>query len=323
MFRVASIFSGCGGMDCGVLGGFTYLDNEYERLRSELVYAADSDRSVMDMHNLNFSDLGIIGDIRNEISANIPAHDLLIGGFPCTSFSIVAQNPKRLGYVSEDGQLFFEMCRILKDHKPAAFIAENVLGIFSANNGHAFPLIIQEFEKCGYTVAYKVLDSSHYGVPQRRKRIFIVGFSNQNIAKGFQFPNPISLHNPVPLRVVLEDDNSIEERFFFSQKAIDGLMKSRSRKDMNKGRAQDINHPCNTVGSHLAKVSLSGFDPVLITNGRYRMFTPREIARIQSFPESFKLHQAKTVSYRALGNAVPPVVMWHISKKIFEALQNI
>jgi len=85
------------------------------------------------------------------------------------------QNPKRLGIKDEKGMLFFEMCRILKDKKPKAFIAENVKGILSANKGEAFPLIIKEFEKSGYNVVYKLLNSANYGVPQKRERVIIVG----------------------------------------------------------------------------------------------------------------------------------------------------
>lgn len=85
---------------------------------------------------------------------------------------------------------------------------------------------------------------------------------------------------------------------------------------MNKGRAQDITKPCNTVGAHLAKVSLNSTDPVLLENGRYRRFTPREVARIQSFPEEFKLVGSEAAQYRALGNAIPPVMFWHVANAV-------
>ena len=91
---------------------------------------------------------------------------------------------------------------------------------------------------------------------------------------------------------------------------------------MNKGRAQNIHGPCNTLGAHLAKVSLNSTDPVLMEGNRYRMFSPREVARIQSFPENFSLADSKTWNYVALGNAVPPVLMWHVSKELFSALEN-
>lgn len=92
------------------------------------------------------------------------------------------------------------------------------------------------------------------------------------------------------------------------------MMKKREK--MNKGRAQDITKPCNTVGAHLAKVSLNSTDPVLQIGDKYRRFTPREVARIQSFPENFKLIESETAQYRALGSAIPPVMFWYIAKEV-------
>ena len=94
----------------------------------------------------------------------------------------------------------------------------------------------------------------------------------------------------------------------------------KKRETMNKGRAQDINQPCNTVGAHLAKVSLNSTDPVLLDNGRFRRFTPREVARIQSFPESFVLIGSEGAQYRALGNAIAPVMFWYVAKEVAKLL---
>ena len=123
----------------------------------------------------------------------------------------------------------------------------------------------------------------------------------------------------VPLSVVLE--KNVDDKYYFSQRAVDGMM--RNRKGMNKGRVQDISKPCNTVGSHLAKVSLNSTDPVLFENNRYRRFTPREVARIQSFPETYILSGSESAQYRALGNAIPPIMMWYIARAVVETLSNI
>ena len=114
-------------------------------------------------------------------------------------------------------------------------------------------------------------------------------------------------------------ESSVPEQYYFSQKAVDGMM--RNRESMNKGRAQDITKPCNTVGAHLAKVSLNSTDPVLFENGKYRRFTPREVARIQSFPENFNLVGRDAAQYRALGNAIPPVMFWHVAQRVSEQLK--
>jgi DNA (cytosine-5)-methyltransferase 1 len=226
-----------------------------------------------------------------------------------------------LGYKDERGKLFFEMCRILKYHSPRFFIAENVKGILSANKKKAFPLIIKEFEKSGYFVKFQVLNSADFGVPQRRERVFIVGFKNKVDYENFKFPKR-SIKKDIPLSQVLLDESQVEEKYYFSERAVSGLKLSKSYKLMNKGRAQDISRPSATVSAHLAKVSLNSTDPVLNINGRFRMYTPREVARIQSFPEGFKLTGSKTVNYKALGNAVAPLVMWHIAKEL-EQLEGI
>lgn len=320
VFKIASLFSGCGGMDLGAEGGFEFLAKTYERLPTEVVFAMDYDKKICDLYNANFDRKCQWLDVRDLKSSDVPPHDVLTGGFPCQSFSVVAQNPKRLGYKDARGKLFFEMCRILNEKKPSAFIAENVKGLLSANKGEAFPLIVKEFKRAGYLVRYKVINASHYGVPQKRERVFIVGFQNQDAFDNFEFPRPVSDVAPVALQAVLLPEKSVEPHFYFSAKAVAGFKKSKNSKLMNKGRAQDPQKPCNTVGAHLAKVSLNSTDPVLCINDRYRMFTPREVARIQSFPDSYALTGSKTVNYKALGNAVAPVVMWHVTKQVLKAL---
>lgn len=315
--KVASLFCGCGGTDMGILGGFDYMGEHYSSNGTEIVYANDIEKSACDIFEQNFGIKPEHKDIRKVSSQELPEFDILTGGFPCQSFSIVAQNPKRLGIKDEKGMLFFEICRILRDRQPKCFIAENVKGIITANRHEAFPLIIQEFENSGYDVKYTVLNAAAFGVPQKRERVIIVGF-RKDLKIDFQFPDMLITNEEeyVPLRKCIDPD--VPEKYFFSDRAVEGMMKK--RESMNKGRAQDPSKPCNTVGAHLAKVSLNSTDPVLYVEGRYRRFTPREVARIQSFPESFVLSGSEATQYRALGNAIPPVMLWHIAKKIMEYL---
>lgn len=319
-YKLASLFSGCGGMDLGAEGGFTFLGTDYKKHPIETVYAMDFDEKAATIYNLNFRKKLQVIDIRNLESKEVPDHDILTGGFPCQSFSVLAQNPKRLGYKDSKGMLFFEMCRILKEKSPAVFVAENVKGILSANKKEAFPLILAEFEKCGYHVKYALMNAAHFGVPQKRERVFIVGFKSLESYENFSFPTPTHINNFEPLSKVLLPNEKIEEKYYFSQRAVDGMLNTKNSKTMNKGRAQNTDLPCNTVASHLAKVSLNSTDPVLFQNGRYRMFTPREVARIQSFPDEFSLVESKTINYRGLGNAVAPVMMWHITNSVVKAL---
>lgn len=318
--KVASLFCGCGGTDVGLVGNFDFLGRHYDSNDMEIVYANDIDDNACEIFKENFGITPDNRDIREVGSEELPEFDILTGGFPCQSFSIIAQNPKRLGVKDERGKLFFEMCRILRERQPKCFIAENVKGILTANKKSAFPLIIKEFEESGYHVQYRILNAADYGVPQKRERVIIVGF-RKDLNIDFAFPS-VEIENEndyTPLKKVVE--KQVDEKYFFSERAVEGMM--RKRESMNKGRAQDINKPCNTVGAHLAKVSLNSTDPVLMNNGRYRRFTPREVARIQSFPDEFELVGSEAAQYRALGNAIPPVMFWYVAKAVGEELQRI
>ena len=246
---------------------------------------------------------------------------MLIGGFPCQSFSISAQNPPRLGYKDERGMLFFEMVKILKERQPRFFIAENVKGILSANKGKAFPMIMKEFSDAGYTVVHKLLNASEYGVPQKRERVIIIGFRDFKDFVKFHYPMKVGSSERKVLGDVLIEESNYDEALFFSEKAVAGMMAVREK--MNKGRTMSLTEPCNTISAHLAKVSLNSTDPVYMVGDRYRRFSSREAARIQSFPDSFAFDCVSQIrQYKAIGNAVPPVMMWHIAYSLTVCLKK-
>lgn len=317
--KTVSLFCGCGGMDLGIIGGFDYLGKRYAKLPYKIIKAIDNDPYCTRIYNKNFTHKCEIQDVKELDGNTLEDFDLLIGGFPCQSFSISAQNPPRLGYKDDRGKLFFEMVRILKDKKPRAFIAENVKGLLSANKGKAFPMIITEFEKAGYHVVNKLLYSYDYGVPQKRERVIIVGFRDEKDLAAFEYPSEVK--DKHVLGDVIDPAANNEEHWYFSEKAVAGMMIVRDK--MNKGRAQNLNEPCNTISSHLAKVSLNSTDPVFQVGERYRRFTPKEAAKIQSFPDSFVFDSvSETKQYKAIGNAVPPVMMWHVAKAVSKALNR-
>ena len=211
-----------------------------------------------------------------------------------------------------------QVARILTDKQPAAFIAENVKGLLNLQKGKVFEIILREFENSGYNVFYKVLNASNFGIPQKRERIFIVGF-RKDLKVKFNFPQP--LNKLVPLKSVLQND--YDKRFIFSERAVVGM--KNANKAFNKGRFQDVEIPCNTVSSHLAKVSLNGTDPVLLVDAEkdiYRRFTPLEAARIQSFPDNFSFPVSEFQTYKQIGNAIPPVLMWRLTKEVIKSLDN-
>lgn len=316
--KVASLFCGCGGMDLGIIGGFSFLDTEYPRSAFDIVYAVDNDEYCTKIYNDNFDHKCMVKDVREIVPEQIPDFDVLVGGFPCQSFSISAQNPPRLGYKDERGMLFFEMVKILKEKRPRAFIAENVKGLLSANQKKAFPMILREFADAGYHVQYYLVNASKFGVPQKRERVIIIGFRDECDLKNFIFSHFIP--NSSVLGDVIDEKENFNESLFFSDRAVAGMMAVREK--MNKGRAQDLSQPCNTISAHLAKVSLNSTDPVLMVGKRYRRFSCREAARIQSFPDSFTLDIVSSIrQYKAIGNAVPPVMMWHIANSLQRAFE--
>ena len=174
---------------------------------------------------------------------------------------------------------------------------------------------MESLRECGYHVLHLLLNAAHYGVPQRRERVFIVGFKDINVFEAYR--PPIPTFDKATLRDVVFDESEVDEKYYFSERAISGMRAA--KKEMNKGRIQDLDGQCGTVGAHLSKVSLNSTDPVLFIKGRYRRFTPREVARIQSFPDTYKLEGSDAKQYKALGNAIPPVLAWHVMKSIVDA----
>ncbi|MBR6082676.1 MAG: DNA (cytosine-5-)-methyltransferase [Salinivirgaceae bacterium] len=319
--KVASLFCGCGGMDLGIIGGFNYLGKDFAPNNYSIVYAADNDTYCTQIYNANFEHKCIVKDVRDIVPENMPDFDMLVGGFPCQSFSISAQNPPRLGYKDERGMLFFEMVKILKAKQPRFFIAENVKGLLSANQKKAFPMIIKEFGDAGYYVTYKLLSADDYGVPQKRQRVIIIGFREYADFCNFSFPKAIPNSDRKVLKDAIIEEENNNEKLYFSENAVKGMMAVRDK--MNKGRVQNLEEPCNTISSHLAKVSLNSTDPVLLIGERFRRFSCREAARIQSFPDSFSLTElSQQRQYKAIGNAVPPVMMWHIAKALQNAIEK-
>lgn len=313
--RVVSLFSGCGGGDLGLLGGFDFLGKNYPRKGFEIVWANDIDHFAVETYKKNIDTRITKEDICRIDAKDIPDHEIMIGGFPCQSFSMVGQ---RKGFSDPRGKLYKEMTRMLKAKRPMVFIAENVKGLVSIGQGKVFQKILKDFEDAGYRLKYKVVNASLYGVPQKRERVVIVGIRKD---LSFEYNFPDELGQTVPLSAVMEKHDAVDPKYYFSEKAVRGLKKA--NKAFNKGRAQDLSKPCNTVSTHLAKVSLNGTDPVLLVGkDKYRRLTPREAARIQSFPDTFNFEGSEAKQYIQIGNAIPPVMMWHISRSIKEQVFN-
>ncbi|WP_407724008.1 DNA cytosine methyltransferase [Ruminococcus sp. JL13D9] len=318
MYKVVSLFSGCGGADLGIIGDFEFNGKKYEANPFELKYAIDIDQKALNTHKLNFNCSNVVcGDICDIDSSEIPDHDVLIGGFPCQSFSTV--NPTKDPF-DDRANLYKQMVRIAKDKQPKVFIAENVKGLLTLHKGQIISRIIKAFEDAGYTVNKQLIRCADYGVPQKRERVIIVGIRN-DIKMEYEYPEAPNIDNWVPLSVAVPKLAIEEKKYYFSERAVQGMKNAKN--NMKRGLAQNLNEPSLTVTSHLAKVSLNSRDPVLLVNPEkelYRRFTPREAARIQSFPDTFQFAGSETDAYRQIGNAIPPVMFWYIARSILPYL---
>lgn len=323
MYKVVSLFSGCGGADQGILGDFIFNKKYYDRLPFELVYATDIDQRALNSHMKNFECEKVsCKDICETSSDEIPDCDIVVGGFPCQSFSTV--NPNKDPF-DDRANLYKQMVRVVKDKKPKVFIAENVKGLMTLHQGAIFKRIIKAFEEVGYTAYTKLFNAADYGVPQRRERVIIVGIRNDlNEKMEYDFPLETNKNNWVPLSVAVPKLAIENQKYYFSERAVQGMKNAKN--NMKRGLYQDLNKPCLTVTSHLAKVSLNSRDPVLLVDPSkelYRRFTPLEAARIQSFPDDFKFAGSETDAYRQIGNAIPPVMFWHIAKSVENYLSEL
>lgn len=171
-YTLISLFSGCGGMDLG-----------FKQCGFDILWANDFFKEAVDTYKLNIGDHIVLGDITKIESSEIPNNpDVVIGGFPCQGFSIANNNRSMK---DERNFLYKELLRVIRDKQPKFFVAENVKGLLSMENGEIIKMIIKDFEDIGYKVDYKLLNAAEYGVPQMRERVIIIG-------------NNIGVENPFP-----------------------------------------------------------------------------------------------------------------------------
>ncbi|MDE6604545.1 MAG: DNA cytosine methyltransferase [Clostridia bacterium] len=320
MYKVVSLFCGCGGSDCGMLGGFEYNKKKYAKLPFKIIYATDINNKAIETLKANFNTKKIVcRDICDTSSEEIPDHNVLVGGFPCQSFSTV--NPTKDPF-DDRANLYKQMVRIAKDKQPEICIAENVKGLMTLRNGKILDTIRKAFDEAGYYTYCQLLNAADYGVPQKRERMIMICI-RKDLEKEFIFPKKTFEGKWVPLSTAISELAISEQKYYFSEKAVLGMKNARN--NMKRGLAQSLESPCLTITSHLAKMSINSRDPVLLVDPDkelYRRFTPREAARIQSFPETFKFVGSEGDAYRQIGNAIPPVMFWHIARAVADYLKN-
>lgn len=330
--KVLSLFSGCGGMDLGFRGDFVFNNKTYEKNPFEIVFANDILEHACKTYEFNFKHKPYCGDIRDLDITQLPKADIVIGGFPCQDFSLAG---KRKGLSAERGRLYLEMKKVIEYVKPMAFVAENVDGIRLSKNGEeksALDIIIQDFKNVGYDVMYAPLNASNYGVPQSRIRVIIIGIRN-DLNKKIFYPQPKygnGFLNPVVTAKDAIDDlwdkigitnikNHTEKDYskakFYVGKKLQGNNQIKADSPSPTIRSE---HHGNIEGHYRTRLPE---DPTNILG--WRRLSVRECARLQSFPDNFEFVGGASTAYKEVGNAVPPVLAWNVSRALYKSLTTL
>lgn len=322
-YKVVSLFSGCGGLDLGIEGGFSYLGKYYDKNPFKIIWANDINEKATKTQKLNFKDLDVVcGDITKILNGTqnnqlnfledvntLPQHaDVVIGGFPCQDFSLAG---KRQGLSVERGKLYQSMAKVIEIVKPKVFLAENVKGLISWENGLAIKTIIEDFSKLGYNVAFKLFNTADYGVPQTRERVIIVGI-RKDIDKNIEWPKPTHSatdQNLLPWVTIQDAIHDLEDDEKHKSLPNYGYSKAKFCHGKQGNTITKANKPAPTMrAEHHGNIEFHYSLP--------RRLSAREAARIQSFPDNFVFVQSTTDAYRQIGNAVAPVFAWHMAQML-------
>ena len=300
-FKFIDLFAGIGGIRLG-----------FESQGGQCVFSSEWDKYAQDTYEANFSERPD-GDITKIIPFDIPNHDILLGGFPCQAFSICG-NQK--GFSDTRGTLFFNIEQILKIKQPYAFMLENVKNLKSHDQGRTFKTILKHLENLGYFVHHTVLNSLDFGVPQKRERTIIVGFK-ENIH--FTFPKPLGTR--AKLEDVLENDQDVESKYFVSEKIkIKRLAKVKPNFPIPSIWHENKSGNISALEYSCALRAGASYN-YLVVNG-IRRPTPRELLRLQGFPDSFKIVVPYTQLRKQAGNSVSVPVIKAVAEKMLNSMKN-
>lgn len=331
-YKAIDLFAGIGGIRLG-------FDNAFKD-QIETVFVSEWDKFAQETYSDNFQDdLVIQGDITKIKEEEVPAFDICLAGFPCQAFSLAGS---RKGFEDDykgmsRGTLFFDVARICEHHKPKVIFCENVKGLTIHDKGRTFKVITGTLEELGYTVYYKVLNSRDYGVPQNRERIYIVAFRNDIDSSKFQFPE--ATDSTKTIRDIIEEEE-VSVKYYLSTQYIETLKQHKARHEAKgNGFGYEIRSlddvagaiVCGGMGRErnlIIDKRLSNFTPITHIKGEVnreglRKMTPREWARLQGFPDSYKLKLADTHLYKQFGNSVSVPVIQAIAEQIKRVLDDV
>jgi len=334
--RYLSLFSGVGGFELGITQAYEAIHNlrpneladskrpeELHDLENKLqqwqcVGYSEIDKYAIQIYQKHFPSHKNYGDIKSIDPAGLPDFDLLVGGFPCQSFSIAG---KRGGFKDTRGTLFFDIARILKVKQPRLFLLENVKGLLSHDNGSTFKTIISTLDELGYDLQWQVLNSKNFGVPQNRERVFIVGH-----LRGTSRPQvfPFGESNPNALEQIIGGGQGNR---VYSPSGISTTIASQAGGQGAKtGLYALAMHGNRSITTKTKEVNslTSSFRgqpdgdgrPAVFDGMKIRRLTPNECERLQGFPDRWTEGVSDTQRYKTLGNAVTVNVIKEIMTKL-------
>jgi DNA (cytosine-5)-methyltransferase 1 len=325
------LFAGIGGIRLG-------FEQAFGR-GLKTVFASEWDGNAQKTYRANFEDrFEIAGDITKIDESEVPQFDVCLAGFPCQAFSLAGQ---RKGFADNfkgmaRGTLFFDVARICAAHKPKVIFCENVKGLTVHDKGRTFDIIKGALKELGYAVYARVLNSKDYGVPQNRERIYIVAFRNDIVSSAFQFPKPTDDTKRI---CDIAEDAPIPARYYLSDVYLETLRRHRARHEAKgHGFGYEIRDWDGIAGAIVCggmgreRNLLIDHRPHDITPETHikgginkegiRKMTPREWARLQGYPDTFKLPLADIHLYRQLGNSVSVPAVRAVAREIRKILND-
>ena len=316
-FTFIDLFAGIGGMRIAYesAGGHCVYSNEWNKYSQQTYFA-------------NFGEQPE-GDITKVDAASIPDHDILVAGFPCQPFSIAGVSKKNsLGRATgfEDktqGTLFFDICRILKEKRPKAFMLENVKNLCSHDRGNTFRVITEALDELDYAIFYRVLDGQNY-VPQHRERILIVGFDRNRYGNDIDFSFDLTPVEPKPvMKDILEKD--VDDKYTLTDKLWSYLQNyAEKHKAAGNGFGYGIADPNGVARTLSARYYKDGSEILIAQVGKNpRRLTPRECARLQGFPDEFKIVVSDTQAYKQFGNSVVVPLMSNVAQLVADKMHTL
>lgn len=301
---VISLFSGCGGMDLGFLGGFDFLGKRYAKNPFKIMWANEINTAACATYKKNIGSHLVQGDIWDCISSIPEYADIVIGGFPCQDISV---NGKGAGVKGKRSGLYRAMVEVVDKVRPKVFVAENVKGLLMRHNAESLQKVLADFRALGYDVTYRLYLAADYGVPQTRERVFIVG-TRPDVPK-FSHPDPVCTEH------------------ITAKNAIGDLEKLDASPDFN--HIWSLANKSREQGNRKLIADRPGYTMRAECHGNIqfhyslpRRISMREAARFQSFPDEFRFEAKLRETERQIGNAVPPVLAWHIAKAVQATLQR-